>query len=179
MNESDLIKRYREIIFLIPDKESRLKYADDPSNLLRDLNSLKLEKDTVATQLKTCQDKSITLKKLENVRAMLTALYNKFSRNDYPHKFSRDQGLIIHAFILIKIAEDISYAIDHNISVPSDYYLEIGGDFDCKEIVRILRESIDYLKNHQISNYVELLNFVRSVQKQIVTLDDDCGRMLI
>jgi hypothetical protein len=161
MTEEELIKRFRTILTIIPNKESRIRYADDPSQLLTELNQLKQEKESITAQLKSIEDKSLTTKKTENVRIMLNELFK----------------MIIHAYILIKIAEDISYSLDYNFIVASDYYLEIGSEFNCDEIVRILRESINYLNNSKINDYVELFEFTRSVQKQIVRLDKDCGRI--
>lgn len=179
MTEENLIKRFRNIVNLIPDKESRIKYADDPTNILNELNQLKREKETIKDQLRSCEDKNLTFKKADTVKSMFIGLFNKFSRKDYPHKFSRDQSMVIHAYILIRIAEDISYALDYNLTAPSDYYLEVGSEFDCDEIVRILKESVNHLNNQKINDYVELFDFVRSVQKQIVKLDEDCGRVII
>jgi hypothetical protein len=178
MNESDLIKRFREIVKLIPDKESRIKFTTDPSELQKEIEQLKNEKDKVVDQLKTYKDKSITANKLEKVKLMMTRLFNRFSKQ-YAFKFSRDQGMIVHGFVLLKIAEDISYALDHEISTPSEYYFERGGDFDSSGIVQILNESINYLNENKLDNYVDLFNFVRSTQKQIIKLDEDCGMMKI
>lgn len=158
MNESDLIKRFREIINLIPDKESRVKYASEPSVLLNEIEQLKKEKDIISEQLRTCNDKKTSSNKLESVKTMLQRLYDRFSKN-YPHNFSRDQGMIVHGFILLKICEDISYALDHQVTFLSEYYFEIGGDFDNTEIVRILKETVDYLNTNKIDNYPDLFNY--------------------
>jgi hypothetical protein len=179
MTEENLIKRFRKIVNLIPDKESSIKYAEDPSTLLKELDQLKNEKETIMDQLRSCEDKTMTIKKMGNVKSMIIGLFNKFSRQDYPYKFSRDQSMVLHAYILIKIAEDISYALDYNLEGPSEYYLEIDSDFNCDEIVRILKDSLNFLDNQKISDYVKLYDFVRSVQKQIVNLDKDCGRLTI
>jgi hypothetical protein len=40
MNESDLIKRFRYIINSIHDKESRIKYASNPSVLNNEIEKL-------------------------------------------------------------------------------------------------------------------------------------------
>jgi hypothetical protein len=178
MNESDVIKRFLEIGKSISDKESKTKYSADPSELLKDLEQLKKERDIVSAQLRICKDRNITVNKLENVKSMLIRLYDRFSKK-YPLNFSRDQGMIVHGFIMLKIAEDISYALDHEISSPQEYYFEPGGDFDCSEIAQILKESINYLNGNKIENYPDLFNFVRSTQKQIVTLDKDCGQVNI
>jgi len=179
MTEEDLIKRFRRILIIIHETESRIKYADDPNQLMTEIEDLNKEKETIIEQLKSVGDKSLTHKKTESVSIMINELYKKFSRKDYPHNFSRDQSMIVHAYILIKIAEDISYALDYNLIVSSDYYLEIDSDFSCDEIVRILKTSIDYLNNNRINDYIELFEFTRSVQRQIVQLDKDCGRINI
>jgi len=179
MNETELIKRYREILNEIYKKESYLKWSKDPDKLKSELEKHELEKQDLISKLKSCEKRDITKSKTNNIRGILVQLLNKFSRTDYPHKFSRDQGLIIQSFILIRIAEDISGALDHDFTVVSEYYLEVGSEFSCDEIIRILKDSIRYIDSSKINDYVELFDFVRSIQKQIVSLDKDCGRMTI
>ena len=179
MDEADLIKRFTDLNSQILDKKSKIKHAEDQTPYLKELYLLEKDLEYTISQIKASPDKTSTLKKVEKVKSILTQLTKKFSKADYPYKFSRDQGLIIHAFILIKIVEDISYALDHDLSIASDYYLEIGSEFECDEIVRILKDAFEFINNQMINNYVELYDYVRSVQKQIVSIDKDCGRMII
>jgi hypothetical protein len=178
MNESDLIKRFRELINLIQDKESRVKYASDSNVLNEEIKKLKEEKDLFCDQLIKIQDKKVSSEKLANVKTMVQRLHDKFVKK-YTYNFSRDQGMIVHGFILLRICEDISYALDQRVTYPSDYYLEVDGDFDITEVVKILKSAIDHLSKSDISNYVELFEYVRSVQRQIVKTDENCGRMKI
>lgn len=178
MTEKQLIKRFREISDSIYEKEILIEHGNNSEQLLLDeLKRLKQEKESIEIQLRSIMDKNPIIEKTENVGIMLNELYKKFSRKDYPHKFSRDQGTIRHAEILIKIIDDIYSAFDHNIIVTSEYYLEKESEFESDEIVRILKESVDYLHNNKIDNYPELYEFVKSIQKQIYSLDPDCGRM--
>jgi hypothetical protein len=178
MNENDLIKRFRDLDFLIPSEESKIKYVSDPENLKKKIDQLISEKDSVSNQLKNCNDKSLTIAKLEKVKSVITQLYKIFTKTDYPYKFSRDQGMIVYAYILIKIADDINNALDYNALSPQEYYLEKVNGFDISEVVKTLKRSIDFLNENKINDYIELYNFVRSTQKQIVTIDKDCGRIL-
>ena len=179
MNEADLIKRFADLNSQIFVMKSRMKYAEDKTSLQHELFLLEKDLEYTVSSLKAIPEKSTTLKKLEKVNSILTELYNKFSRTDYPYNFSRNQGLVIHAFILIKIVEDIVYVFDHERVSASEYYLEIGSEFDCGEINRILKESIEFLNNHNFIDYIELYDFIRTLQKQIVSIDKDCGRMTI
>ena len=110
MNETELIKRYREIISEIYKKGSYLKWSKDPDNLKSELERLELERQDLISKLKSCETKDITFSKTNIIKSILVQLLNKFSRTDYPHKFSRDQGMIIQSFILIRIAEDLCLA---------------------------------------------------------------------
>lgn len=179
MKESDLIKRFKELLTLILEIETKIKYVQDHYNLDKELTALENEKEIIINQLKSCSDRTETIKKKENVRSVLTQLLNKFSRKDYPYNFSRDQGLIVYGFILIKIAEDIAYAFNYDYNSISEYYLELGSEFDIRDVTSILTESLDYLNNQPIQNYIELFDFVKKIQKKIVSIDKDCGRMKI
>lgn len=178
MNESDLIKRFRDLINLIQDKESRVKYAVDPIVLNEEIKKLKEEKDLICDQLIKTQDKKTFLEKLVNVKTMIQRLHDRFLKK-YSHNFSRDQGMIVHGFILLKICEDITYALDQGVTYPSEYYLEIDGDFDITKVVKILKSAIDHLVTNNINNYVDLFNYIRSIQRQIVKTDENCGLMKI
>jgi hypothetical protein len=178
MNENDLIKRFRELEFAIPNEESKIKYVSNPENIKEKINQLKFEKNSISDQLKNCKEKPLTIDKLEKVKSVIIKLYNKFSKTDYPYKFSRDQGMIIYAYILIKIADDINNALDYNASSPQDYYLDKVNGFDITDVVQILKKSIEFLDNNKINDYIELYNFVRSIQRQIVSIDKECGRIL-
>lgn len=179
MKEADLIERFRDLNSQILEKKSRMKYAKDQTPYQNELHLLEKDLEYTISLLKASLDKNSTFKKVEKVKSILTQLLNKFSKTDYPYKFSRDQGLILQSFILIKIVEDISYAFDHDRVSASEYYLEVGSEFDCDEINKILREAIKFLNNQKISDYIDLYDFVRSIQKQIVSIDKDCGRMTI
>lgn len=179
MNEAELIKQFSDLNSRILVIKSKLKYVEDKTALQQDLILLEKDLEYTVNLLKAVPEKKTTLNKLEKVKSILEALYNKFSRTDYPHKFSRNQGLIIHAFILIKIVEDIVYAFDHERVSVSEYYFEIGSEFDCIEINRILKYAIEFFKTHTFANYIELHDYVRSLQKQIVSVDPDCGRMIL
>jgi hypothetical protein len=179
MKEADLIERFKDLNSQILDKNSRMKYAKDKTSYQNDLHLIEKDLGYTISLLKAHPDKNSTIKKVENVRFILSQLLGKFSKTDNSYKFSRDQGLIIQSFILIKIVEDISYAFDRDRVSASEYYLEIGSEFDCGEINRILREAIEFLNNQKINDYIELYDYVRSIQKQIVSIDKDCGRMTI
>ena len=116
---------------------------------------------------------------MEKVKSILNHLYAKFSKTDYQYKFSRDQGLIIHGFLLIKIIEDISYAFDHDTVSISEYYFDSMSDFNCDELNQVLKISIAYFNDHKFNDYIELFEYVRSIQKKITSLDPECGTMKI
>ena len=175
MTEKEIIDEFWTLSRKIPEIDYRIKRSDNPRDLISEKSKLEQHKESIISQIKAIEDKTLTNEKIENVRTILKELLDKFSKR-YPYKLSRDQSTVIHGYIYCKIVADISDAFRHDLIITSEYYFEKDSDFDCSEIIQILEKSVHYIDNIEIHDYIELFDFANSIQKQIIDLDPNCGK---
>lgn len=182
MNEAQLIKQFQEILIKINEKESMLKYLDSTKakSLSEEIKNLEIQKDYIISQLKICTDKTLTAKKVKNVKEILIQLNRKFSQKEFIDSLSREQRTVVKSYILIKIRDDIHYAFqNHEKIIISEYYLEPERDFKTDELLNIFKESMHILDSKEITDYIALCEFMRLIEEKITSLDPACGRINI
>jgi hypothetical protein len=182
MNEAQLIKQFQEILIKIDEKESMLKYLDSAKakSLTEEIKNLAIQKEYIISQLKICTDKTLTAKKVKNVKEILIQLNRKFSQKEFINNLSREQRTVAQSHILIKIRDDIHSAFKNHEKINiSEYFLESESDFKTDELLNIFQESIHILNSKEINDYIALCEFMKLIEEKITTLDPACGRINI
>ena len=128
--------------------------------------------------LTSCEDKFVTRKKVETLRALLFRLREiALNENKFGYPLSRNQGLIINSYIYIKIAKDIADILNlENGFGISDYYLEKEGDFDNTLLHKAIDDFIQELNTKKINNYLELESVILKWTRCITSIDENCGK---
>lgn len=182
MNEAQLIKLFQEILIKINETDSMVKYSDSAKakSLTEEIKNLKIQKEDVISQLKLCTDKTLTAKKVKNVKEIIIQLNRMFSQKEFINNFSKNQRSVVQSYILIKIRDDIHSAFQNHERINiSEYYLESESDFKTDELLNVFKESIYILDSQEINDYIALCEFMKLIEEKITKIDLACGRINI
>lgn len=140
-----------------------LEKKDEILEKQKRFDQLKKELDKISTEdIEQCK-KNLLL----SIKKSLEQTSN--SKLGYP--LSRNQGTIISNYIFGKVLGILESAIDSGIGFGySQFYFEKNGDFDAANLIALLKEFSNKLRNKNFVSFLELESFYDTYKGKILDL---------